>query len=66
MLQAQRIKSRFGDNICRSCINETYHVHLAQGDCRYGYMYSCPCCGKRKNIVVDFTAGGKFKTLLRF
>ena len=66
MLHTKRIKVRFGDDICRTCINKTYGVRLRQEDCRYGYVYACPCCGQFKNIVVGFETMGKLKMLLRF
>lgn len=65
LLSIKRIKARFGDCICRGCINETYRVHLKRKDCRYGYAFRCPRCREEKNIVTGFSAGGKLKTLFR-
>ena len=66
MLSANPIKRRFGDFICRSCINRYYHVKLEQTDCRYGYQYNCPCCHTPKNIVVGFSLSGMLKMLIKF
>lgn len=41
-----RIKNKYGDNICRRCINRQYMVNLTPRDCRYGYQYVCPRCKK--------------------
>ena len=66
MLSAAVIRRRFGDNICRRCINKKYHVQLEPVDCRYGYTHVCPCCKLSRNIVIGFTASGHAKMLFRF
>ena len=65
MLTTRRIKNKFGDNICRRCINRKYKVNLEPVDCRYGYHYMCPCCKKVHNIVVGFSRSGRVKMLFR-
>lgn len=65
MLTTRRIKSKFGDNICRRCINRLYRVNLTPADCRYGYQYICPRCQKFHNIVIGFTRSGQMKMLFK-
>ena len=66
MLSAKRIHKKYGDNLCRKCINELYRTHLTRENCVYGYIYNCPHCGEMKNIVIGFKGGGKLKMLLKF
>ena len=66
MLSMKRVRKKYGDYICRACLNEAYHVRLKRENCKYGYMYRCPRCGENKNIVVHLTPGGRLKTLFRF
>lgn len=65
MFTTRRIKNKFGDNICRRCINRQYRVNLTHKDCRYGYQYICPRCKSPRNIVVAFTLSGHLKMLFR-
>ncbi|MBR0408703.1 MAG: hypothetical protein IJI53_11745 [Clostridia bacterium] len=65
MINTRRIKNRFGDNICRRCINKRYHASLTPKDCRYGYHYICPSCKQPQNIVVNFTFSGHLKMLFK-
>ena len=66
MLSTNRIKRRFGGEICRDCINMTYGSRLNPDDCRYGYVYTCPCCGEIRSIVVGLSPMGRLKMLFRF
>lgn len=66
MLNAEPIRRRYGDYICRRCINREYRAHLKQSDCLYHYVAVCQLCHRTHHIVVDFTFGGKLKMLLRF
>ena len=65
MLSTSRIKRKFGDNICRRCINRRYKVHLTPKDCRYGYYYACRSCHELHHIVTDFTLSGHLKMLFK-
>ena len=65
MLSTKRIARRYGDNICRRCINRVYHARLKNQDCVYGYYYNCPRCKQPHHIVIGFTASGKLKMLLK-
>ncbi len=66
MLSAKRINRRFGEYICRRCVNKKYHVHLTPENCKYGYYYRCPICGEDHNMVVGFKGIGKLKMFFRF
>ena len=65
MLSANAIRKKYGDYICRRCINKKYHVQLEPKDCVYGYLYKCRCCGQERNIVVGFTPSGHARMLLK-
>ena len=65
MLSLDPVRKRFGDYICRSCLNKEYSVNLNKEDCRYGYFGYCPSCKEPRNIVVGFEPSGKVKMLLK-
>ena len=67
MAAIKDIKKKFGGLICRSCINKEYNVNLNRSDCIYGIPFPdiCRCCEEHKNIVTDFTFGGKLKMLFK-
>ncbi len=65
MFVIRRIHRRYGDNICRRCINRLYRVRLEPPDCQYGYIYKCPVCKEPHHIVVSLTPSGRLKTLFR-
>ena len=65
MLTLEPVKKRFGDYICRRCLNKRYFVNLNKEDCRYGYYAICPSCKEPRNIVVALEASGKIKMLLK-
>ena len=65
MMTVKPIRRRYGENICRACINESYRAHLEPKDCLYSYTYTCPRCGRTHHLVSGFTASGKLKMLFR-
>ena len=65
MLIPEKIKKRYGDYLCRRCINRLYSLNLDTEDCLYGFYYKCRECKQDRHIVVGFTAKGKWKTLLK-
>ena len=65
MLNPKPIHDRFGDYICRRCINKEYRVKLVPPDCQYGYDYICPRCHEKHHIVTGFTLSGRLKMLLK-
>ncbi len=65
MLSAKPIHDRYGDYICRRCINREYRVKLVPEDCHYGYDYECPCCHVMRHIVTGFTLRGRVKMIFR-
>lgn len=65
MLSIAKIKDKYGDNICRRCINRKYRANLQPRDCQYGYTYVCPVCHKMHNIVVGFNMSGHGKLLFK-
>lgn len=67
MVTIHKIQTRFGGNICRSCLNETYRANLERADCQYDYPFPtrCACCKEMKNIVTDLRLSGKRKLLFR-
>lgn len=60
------IHEQLGNNVCRRCINRTFHVNLEPPDCSYA-MYPSPCsaCGNVHNIVIGLRRSGKLKLLLK-
>ena len=66
MLGTKRIIDRFGDNICRHCINRKYRVHLHRNECKYGHVLQCPCCHESHHIVTGFKFTGQLKMLTKF
>ncbi len=65
MFNAKPIHDRFGDYICRRCVNRECNVNLTPPDCQYGYYYTCPCCGEKHHIVTGFTPQGLLKMLFK-
>ena len=65
MQTVEPIRRRYGEVICRACINEEYGAKLEPKDCLYGYTYTCPRCGKNRHLVSGFTMSGKLKMLFR-
>ena len=65
MLDAKPIHDRYGDYICRRCINREYHVKLVPSDCKYGYDHVCPCCLMKRHIVTGFNLSGRIKMLFK-
>ena len=53
MVTINKIRKRYGGNICHQCINESYKTNLLHTDCKYGLMYPSKCakCGEMKNIT---------------
>ena len=60
-----RVRKKYGHNICRRCINREYHVHLRHSDCQYGNPFPglCSCCGQPNNLVTGLKATGRLKLL---
>ena len=65
MASIKKIKRRFGENICRRCINDIYRTDLTRKDCVYGYKADCSCCGEYQNIVIRVRLGGRIRLLLK-
>lgn len=66
MVTISKIISKFGGNICRRCINETFNSTLLSEDCLYEmYPSKCSCCGEMRNIVSGFRSSGKIKLLFK-
>lgn len=67
MVTIRKINKKYGGNICRRCINETYKIHLNHSDCLYGdpYPAQCPRCKDMRNIVSGFQFSGFIKLLTR-
>ena len=66
MLNFKPIYDRYGNGICRKCINKVYHANLEPEDCHYFiYPHRCPRCGNMRNIVVGFRLRGRAKMLFR-
>ena len=67
MVTIKKIQKRFGGNVCRQCINETYDLHLLHTDCRYDHPYPslCPNCRQMKNIVTGLQLSGFMKLLTK-
>lgn len=66
MLTAHRIRKRYGDYLCRRCLNREYRVHMQPCDCRYKTMRTCAICHSSNHLVVGFTARGLLKMLPKF
>ncbi len=67
MLTVKRIKKRFGGNVCRQCINKTYHIHLRHKNCIYALPFPalCQCCREMKNIVTGLRFSGYLITITK-
>lgn len=66
MLTMNRIRTKYGGNLCRRCINEAYQVQLQTNDCWYEYYpHVCPRCGEIHNIVNDLKLSAKLRLLLK-
>ena len=66
MTTIKKIRNRFGNYICRGCINEVYHTELSPKECEYQmYPDLCPRCKAMKNIVCGTTFRGKIKLAFR-
>ena len=67
MLGTGRLKTQYGGNICRRCINSAYGTHLRPSDCRYldEDLHPCPACGVPQHIVCGFRLIGACKMLLK-
>ena len=60
------IKARYGDFICRRCINREFGAHLKTKDCMYAmYPSTCVCCGETRNIVIGLRLCRSLKLLLK-
>jgi len=58
MLKA--IQKKYGQNICRRCINRLTGAALERKNCIYAsYPGTCPVCGVPQNIVTGFRLSGK-------
>lgn len=65
MSTLKQVHDRFGDYICRRCINEYCNADLKREDCKYSYFAVCRCCGEEHWIVTNLTLAGKAKLLLK-
>jgi len=65
MISLEPVRKRFGDYICRRCLNEKYNVNLESRDCKYGYYAVCPVCHQERHIVAALNTSGKMKMLLK-
>lgn len=63
MITTRPLVNRYNGNICRSCINSRYRIHLTPKDCKYGHPGNCARCHNHRNIVIGFTFSGKLKML---
>ena len=64
MLTISLIKRVWGGPICRSCINEQFHVALEREDCKYEkHSGLCPRCKKKSHIVKRLKFRGYLKVL---
>ncbi len=58
----ERIRERYGANICRRCINELTGAALTPRDCIYeDAIDQCPRCGDAHHIVAGFRFFGRRK-----
>ena len=65
MRNLKPVRDRFGDYICRRCLNRRYNVNLQPKDCREFYSGICPRCKEYHRLIVSLTATGKLKMLLK-
>ena len=66
MTTVKKIRNRFGNYICRGCINEVYHANLFPRECEYEmYPDMCPRCKQMKNIVCGTSVKGTLKLLIK-
>ncbi len=44
MLSARPVRKKYGDYLCRRCLNRQYRVRLSPRDVRYRHTRVCPLC----------------------
>ncbi len=58
----ERIRERYGANICRRCINDLTGAGLETKDCVYeDAIRQCPRCGDARHIVAELRFRGRRK-----
>ena len=65
MLDLEPVKQKYGDYICRRCLNKEYNVNIQPKDCDRYYYGHCRCCKEDRRLVVSLTPIGKIKMLLK-
>ena len=65
MLDLEPVKRKYGDYICRRCLNKEYNVNIQPKDCDRYYYGHCRCCKEDRRLVVSLTPIGKIKMLLK-
>ena len=59
MFSMKKVRSRYGGEICRSCLNKKYGGHLKPRNCRYADTKNyCPRCNEYHHIVVGLRPSG--------
>jgi hypothetical protein len=65
MLNLEPVKEKYGEYLCRQCLNKEYHVNLEPKDCsRFFYGY-CRCCKQDRRLITTLRPTGKIKMLLK-
>lgn len=65
MISTSGVRKKYGDYLCRHCLNRQYGVRLTPRDVRYRHMRVCPVCHSTDHLVVAFRITGKLKMLFK-
>ncbi|MBR2761036.1 MAG: hypothetical protein IKE16_00935 [Solobacterium sp.] len=65
MLSLEPVKEKYGDYLCRQCLNKEYNVNLVPRDCNHFFFGVCRCCNENRRLITSLTATGKLKMLVK-
>ena len=66
MFSARPVRKKYGDYLCRHCMNRQYRVRLNPRDVRYRHARVCPLCHSSDHLVVGFKFTGLLKMFTKW
>lgn len=66
MFSARPVRKKYGDYLCRQCMNRQYRVRLTPRDVRYRHTRVCPLCHASNHLVVGFKPTGLLKMITKW
>ena len=66
MFSARPVRKKYGDYLCRQCMNRQYRVRLTPRDVRYRHTRVCPLCHASNHLVVGFKPTGLLKMIIKW